>query len=264
MQTPLGLPILNNSVSRTFAILEYLARADFPQELSSICTALSMNKSTTYRFLTTLESIGYVQQDPESNRYSLGSKIVWLASRFLEAIDLRAIARPILLQLREDTGETIHLAILDHFEVVYIEKVDGKSSVRMASRVGNRMPAHSTGLGKALLAFLPEEAWQSYVEKIGLSRRTANTITDPVNFYQHLRQIRECSYSIDNAENEEGIRCVAMPVRDHTGKVVAAISIAGWMITMVPDRDQQLATVGLKYADLLSAKLGYLEQMVMP
>ncbi len=263
MEKEPGLPILNNSVSRAIAILEYLAGAASPQELSSICSALRMNKSTTYRFLTTLESLGYVSQDLENNRYGLGSKVVWLASRFLEAIDLRALARPLLLQLREETGETIHLAILDHFEVVYIDKVDGKSSVRMASRVGNRMPAHSTGLGKTLLAFQPEEDWQSYVNKIGLFRRTANTITDPAAFYQHLRHIRDCNYSIDDAENEDGIRCVSVPIRDHTGKVVAAISIAGWMITMLPERDAALAVVGLKYADILSAKLGYLQQQTV-
>ncbi|HUV28479.1 MAG TPA: IclR family transcriptional regulator, partial [Anaerolineales bacterium] len=120
-----GLPILNKSVAKSFAILEFLANADSPQELVSISNALKMNKSTTYRFLTTLESLGYVVKDPENNRYSLGSKIVWLASKFLKAIDLLTIARPVLTQLREETGETIHLAILDHFEVVYIDKLDG-------------------------------------------------------------------------------------------------------------------------------------------
>ena len=255
-----GLPILNNSVSKAFAILEFLANADSAKELVSICNALKMNKSTTYRFLTTLESLGYVVQDRENNRYALGSKVVWLASRFLEAIDLLTIARPVLMQLREETGETIHLAILDHFEVVYIDKFDGKSYVRMASSVGNRMAVHATGLGKALFAYMPEDVWQSYVEKVGLGRRTSNTITDPAVFFQELRLIRERNYSIDNSENEDGIRCVALPIRDHTGKVVAAISITGWMITMTPDRDLELATIGLKYASILSAKLGYLQK----
>jgi len=219
-----------------------------------------MNKSTAYRFLTTLESLGYVVQDLENNRYALGSKVVWLASRFLEAIDMRTLARPVLLQLREETGETIHLAILDQFEVVYIDKLDGKSSMRMASRVGNRMPVHSTGLGKALFAYMPEDAWQNYIEKVGLARRTTNTITDPSAFFQEMRLIRDRNYSIDNSENEDGIRCVALPIRDHTGKVVAAISIAGWILTMTPERDLEMAKIGRKYANMLSAKLGYLQR----
>ena len=258
MDNDYGLAILNNSVPKGFAILEFLANADSPKELVSICNALKMNKSTTYRFLTTLVSLGYVVQDRENNRYALGSKVVWLASRYLEAIDLLTVARPVLMQLREETGETIHLAVLDRFEVVYIDKLDGKSYVRMASNVGNRMAVHSTGLGKALFAYMPENVWQSYVEKVGLGRRTSNTITDPAVFFQQLRLIRERNYSIDNSENEDGIRCVALPIRDHTGKVVAAMSITGWTITMTPDRDLELATIGLKYASILSAKLGYL------
>jgi IclR family KDG regulon transcriptional repressor len=252
--------VLNSSVSKAFAILELLANADSPKELVSICNALQMNKSTTYRFLATLKSLGYVVQDIESNRYALGSKLVWLASRFLDAIDLRTIARPVLRQLREETGETVHLAILDHFEVVYIDKLDGRSAVRMASSVGNRVPVHSTGLGKVLFAFMPEDVWRSYVKKVGLERRTSNTITDPAAFFEQLRLARECNYSIDNCENEDGIRCVAVPIRDHTGKVVAAFSITGWMITMKPDRDQELATMGLNFASIISAKLGYLQK----
>ncbi len=264
MQEESARPILNFSVSRAFAILEFLANAGSPQELSSICKALQLNKSTTYRFLTTLESLGYVDQDLQTGRYRLGARVTWLASKFLDAIDLRTVARPLLLGLRDETGETIHLAVLDHFEVVYIDKVDGKSSVRMASSVGNRLPAHATGLGKALLAFMPEDAWQSYVEMVGLARRTANTITDPMNFYQELQRIRQRGYSVDDAENEDGIRCVAMPVRDHTSKVVAAISISGWAMTMRPDRDQDLAALGHRYASVLSAKLGYAEHTIVP
>jgi IclR family KDG regulon transcriptional repressor len=122
------------------------------------------------------------------------------------------------------------------------------------------MDVHSTGLGKALFAYMPEDVWQSYVEKVGLGRRTSNTITDPAIFFQQLRLIRERNYSIDNSENEDGIRCIALPIRDHTGKVVAAISITGWMITMTPDRDLELVTIGLKYSSILSAKLGYLQK----
>jgi IclR family transcriptional regulator, KDG regulon repressor len=253
---------MNNSVTKAFTILEFLANNDEPIELAALSRSLDINKSTAYRFLSTLESLGYVVQDAETERYGLGSRVIWLASKFLDNVDLRTQAHPILKQLREETGETIHLAILDNFEVVYIDKLDGKSPVKMASRIGNRMPSHCTGLGKALLAYLPESEWEKYVAKLGLTYHTKNTITEPQAFYDHLHMIREKGYSIDNCENEEGIRCVALPLHDHTGNVIAAISIAGWVISMTPDRDETLAKIGLKYSKILSERLGY--SMVVP
>jgi DNA-binding IclR family transcriptional regulator len=247
---------LNNSVEKAFVILEYLANNPDPVELSTLSRALTINKSTAYRYLSTLETLGYVVQNNETSCYNLGSKALWLASKFLDNLDLHAQAHPILKQIREETGETIHLAYLENFEVVYVDKIDGKSPVKMASRIGNRMPAHCTGLGKALLAFRPESEWKEYVKKVGLKYHTKNTITQPEEFYDHLRMIRERGYSIDNSENEEGIRCVALPIRDHEGNVIAALSIAGWVISMTPDRDEVLASIGLKYSQILSEKLG--------
>ena len=247
---------LNNSVEKAFVILEFLANKADPIELSALSRALSINKSTAYRYLTTLESLGYVIKDADTSCYTLGSKALWLASKFLNNLDLRTQAHPILRKLSDETGETVHLAYLDNFEVVYVDKIDGKSPVKMASRIGNRMPAHCTGLGKALMAFLPETEWQKYIDRVGLKYHTRNTITQPKEFFDHLRMIRERGYSIDNSENEEGIRCVALPVRNHEGKVIAAISIAGWVISMTPDRDETLARIGQKYSQLISEKLG--------
>lgn len=247
---------MNYSVAKAIAILEYMATAETPKELGVISQSLGMNKSTVYRFLTTLESFGYVVQDQETGRYALGSRIVWLAYQFLDRLDIRTIARPYLEQLVEETRETVHLAILDNFEVVYIDKVDGHQPVKMASQVGNRMSAHSTGLGKALLAQEDESQWPVYVYSKGLPACTPNTITNPEKLYDHLRDIRARGYAIDDSENEDGIRCVAVPVRDHTGKTIAAISISGWSLTMTPDRDGQLAVLAQQTANSLSERLG--------
>ena len=246
----------NSSAAKAFAVLEYLADSACSKDLGVISADLQMNKSTTYRFLATLCSLGYIVQNPENGRYALGPKIVWLASKYLEGIDLRAIARPFLETLVEKTRETVHLAILDNSEVVYIDKVDGMQPVKMASRIGGRMPAHSTGLGKALLAHLDEFHWQEYIAKVGLKTYTPNTIHDPDEFIQHLRLIRERGYSIDNSENEAGIRCVAVPVFDHTGQTIAAISISGWSLTMTPSRDAELAKLAKCVAHELSERLG--------
>ena len=248
--------VMNYSVAKAITILEYMATAESPKELGVISQSLGMNKSTVYRFLTTLESLGYVDQDQDTGRYALGSRVVWLASQFLDRLDIRTLARPFLEQLVEDTRETVHLAILDDFEVVYIDKVDGHQPVKMASRVGNRMSAHSTGLGKALLAQEDESQWPVYVSSKGLPACTPNTITNPEVLYDHLRAIRERGFSLDDSENEDGIRCVAVPVRDHTGKTIAAISVSGWSLTMTPDRDEQLAVLAQQTAQMLSERLG--------
>jgi DNA-binding IclR family transcriptional regulator len=248
--------VLNFSVAKAFAILEYLATVDASKDLGVISSDLGMNKSTVYRFLSTLGSLGYVDQDLETGRYALGAKVVLLASKFLDSLDFREQARPFLEMLVRETRETVHLAILDDFEVVYIDKVDGLQPVKMASKVGHRMPAHSTGLGKALLAFVDEELWSEYVKVKGLTRYTPNTIDTPKGFYEHLRQIKERGFAIDDCENEDGIRCVAVPVRDYTGQVIAAISIAGWSLTMTPDRDEELACLARNTAQALTERLG--------
>jgi DNA-binding IclR family transcriptional regulator len=248
---------MNLSVRRAITILEYLAQAEKPKELAAISHDLAMNKSTVYRFLSTLEEAGYVERESDTGRYSLGSRVVWLAAKFLETMDIRELARPILEELSQESGETIHLAILDRDEVVYIDKIDGRQAVQMASRVGFRMPVHSTALGKVMLADLPEDQRQRYVSEIGLTPHTPNTIVAPEAFFEHLRQVQRQNYCIDNAENEEGVRCVAAPIRDHTGKTIAALSISGSTITMTPEKVQRLAPLVQKGALAISERLGF-------
>jgi DNA-binding IclR family transcriptional regulator len=251
---------MNNSALRSFAILEYLANAEVPIGLGVISRDLSIHKSTVYRFLNTLENLGYVAKDAQTGRYLLGSKVIWLASKFLESMDIHRLARPYLEGLAQKTGETVHLAYLDNYQVVYIDKIDGKQPVKMASRVGNRMPAHSTGLGKALLSTLEESTWRLYVENADLQSFTPQTITNPETFYQHMRLTRERGYAIDNCENEEGIRCVAVPIVDHTSKAVAALSITGWSLTLTPERDSILAEMAKETALSISERLGYIAE----
>lgn len=252
---------MNFSVAKAFAILEYLAAVDGPKELGVISAALDMNKSTVYRFLFTMGTLGYIKQDPQSGRYALGPRLVWLGSRFLDSLDFRGVARPYLEQLVAETRETVHLAILHDFDVVYVDKVDGMQPVKMASQIGNRMPAHSTGLGKALLASLEQDQWPVYVQKKGLTKFTPHTIDNPEVFYAHLQEVRERGYAIDDCENEDGIRCVAVPVRNHRGKTIAAISISGWSLTMTPERDESLARLARETSRQISEHLGSLVDM---
>lgn len=246
----------NNSVIHAVLLLEYLATIEFPQNLTVISKALGMNKSTVYRLLSTLAEKHYVFQDENTRQYSLGVKTTWLAAKYFEKNELLKVAHPLLVTLSQQSGETIHLGILDGFEVTYVDKVNGKTAVLMVSRVGGRMPVHCTALGKALLAFQPENAWHEFVDRCGLPARTAHTITEPERFYEELRKIREQRFSIDNIENEDGIRCVAAPIFDASGNAVAAVSISSWIISMTTERVQILTTPLLETTDAISARLG--------
>jgi DNA-binding IclR family transcriptional regulator len=180
----------NHSVLCVIKILEFLAISDGPVELKTISQLIKMNKSTIYRFLVTLMEEGYVHQDLFTRKYSLGSKVTWLAANYLEKIEVRSLARPLLQEPTRSTGETSHMAILDRNEVSYIEKIDGNQAVRMASRVGTRTPVHCTALGKVLLSSRPEGEWKHYVAEVGLSPRTPFTILDPDVFYEEICRVR--------------------------------------------------------------------------
>lgn len=248
---------MNQSVIRALVILEYLAEVGEPRDLAVISRDLTMNKSTVYRFLSSLASLGYVSQDLDTGQYSLGAKVIWLGSKFLENIDIRRIARPILEQLSVQTGETVHLGVLEDYEVFYIDKIDGRGAIRMASRIGSRLSVHSTALGKVLYSALAESEWEVYVAGDRLTARTSATITEPEVFYAELRKVRQQGFAIDNCENEDGIRCIAAPIRDHAGHSVFALSISGWTQTMTPKKVESLIPLAMKAALDISRRAGF-------
>lgn len=246
----------NNSVRNAILVIEYLARADNPQNLSTISKDLGMNKSTAYRLLSTLEESNYIHQNESTRQYSLGARVSWLSTRFLEKNELRRTARPFLEAMSQKINETIHLGILEHSGVTYIDKINGREAVIMASQVGGRTPVHCTALGKALLAYQPEPKWHEYVEQNGLPAKTESTITEPEQFYIELKKIRDSGYSIDNIENEDGIRCVASPIFDANNNVVAAVSISSWIINMTMERVQQVIPLLKSITSDISTQMG--------
>lgn len=247
---------MNQSAERALQLLEYLADAG-PSSLAAIAKELDLNKSTAYRFVNALVRQGYARQDPDTRTYALSFKVMELSAKVMQRIDLRAQVRPVLEATAEVTGETAHLAVLEDFEVVYVDKVEGAQAVRMAARIGSRGVCHSTSLGKALLAGRPEDDWDRYLAVKDLVRRTPQTITSPAAFREELRRVRGQGFAVDNVENEEGIRCMAAPVRDHAGRVVAAMSISGWTVSMTPERVPVLAPVIVAQAAAASRSLGY-------
>jgi len=247
----------NESVVRAFAIIEYLAKSDDWVGLRTLAKDLDLVPSTAYRFLTSLKDLGYVQQHPEDSRYQLTLKFAWVASLVLERTQLRQIARSSMHHLTAITNETTHLAVLEGREVVYIDKVDNNQAVKMRSRIGTRGYIHSTAVGKSILAFLPEDERERILEDLHLVPLTKNTITDPVRFTANLTKIRGRGYAFDDEENEVGIRCVGVPVFDHTGHVAGAVSISGWTITMTQERLPQLASILEDSCKQISKELGF-------
>lgn len=220
---------LVQSIERVSMILDVLG--EFPQGIGfgDLSTKVDLSKGTIHRLLSTLAYLDYVRQDTETKKYNLGFKLVELGNRLLSQIDFRTEARSFLVELAEDTKETVHLVILDQNEVLYIDKVESNSNptgLRMASMLGARIPAHCCAVGKVLLAALPEEELEKMVRSKGLPKRTENTIIDLGKLKEHLQLVRENGYALDQEENEIGIHCVAAPIRDQRGEVIAAISIS--------------------------------------
>lgn len=246
----------NQSAERVLDMLEYMAGSG-RVGLGVMAQDLGFNKSTAHRFASTLVKAGYARQDPADRSYSLTTRVVELASQVMQRLQIHRVIRPVLDDLARAVGETVHLGILEGHDVVYIDKVEGNGAVQMASRIGFRGACHCTALGKVLLAGRPEEEWDTYVEHRGLPRRTARTITTSEALVAELRQVRARGWSVDDIENEEGIRCIGAPVRDHTGAVTAAISISGWTVSMTEQRVQQIAPLLVEHSDRASELLGF-------
>lgn len=247
------------SLERGAALLRALAEAGRPLSAGELAAAVGLPRPTVYRLLQTLCAEGWVAQNGRS--FVIGASVLWLAARRLEQLELRSVGRPLLVELRDRTGETVHLGVLEAGQVVYVEKLESPGPLRMASMVGRIVPAHSTALGKAMLAYLPREQVERIVERHGLVRRTPNTITDPARLFQELAAIRARGYSIDNVENEEGIRCVGAAIFDHRGRVAGAVSVSGSVASISLERARrELAPLVRETAQRISQAMGWAGQ----
>ncbi len=211
-------------------MLNVLAQTPKGISVHDLSAKVKLPKGTTHRLLTSLAYFGYTRKDPKTRDYFLGFKLVELGNLILSQLDLRKEAEPMLRDLAERTQETVHLVLMDNHEIVYIDKVDSNrnpSGLRMASRIGLRNPAHSCAVGKVMLAHLQPEEVDQIIKEKGLPKRTQNTITSPIRLKEHLKTVKREGYAMDDEENELGIRCVAAPIYNEVGSVVAAISISG-------------------------------------
>ncbi|SDZ29713.1 DNA-binding transcriptional regulator, IclR family [Amycolatopsis xylanica] len=214
---------MSQSLDRALTVLTGLATG--PKTLDDLAEEIGVHKSTVLRLLRTLESHHFVRREG-TRYYRLGSALFDLANQALEDRDVRRTSQPALSELNARTGHTIHLASYEDGEVVYIDKYEGRHSVRMYSRIGKRAPLHCTAVGKVLVAAMPPERRLQVAEAIDYVRLTPNTISNAADYLVELAHVSDRGYAVDNAEHEDFIHCIAAPIRGARGEVLAAASMS--------------------------------------
>ena len=188
--------VVLETADRALKVLLFLAQDPKDLSISEISDKMSINKSTIYRILNTLYKNGFVSKNESNAKYRIGLKCLEIGNCIVRSLDLRNIARPFLEKLRDQTGETVNLVILNDGMALYIDQIESLHAVQMISSIGTREELHCTGVGKALLAFLPENEVDKIIAQHGLPQKTSQTITDPIRLKMHLDEIRERGYSI--------------------------------------------------------------------
>lgn len=241
--------------------LDVLGVFDYDQEelgVSEIARKLSLQKNNVFRILATLETRGYVEQNKKTGNYRIGIKAFEVGNVFLHHLGIRGQARPILEELVSRCNETAYLAILYGPEVVYIAMRETSHPVRVAPRLGRRLPAYCTASGKSQLAFESQDRLDEIFRDYPLKRLTENTITRYDDLVVHLREIAGKGYAVDNEECEYGVKCVAAPVRDYAHRIVAAVVLSGPTSRFAPERIQvEFVHLVKEAAAKISQRLGF-------
>lgn len=245
------------SVDRALRVMMCFATVGPELTSDEIGAAVGLHKSTVYRMLATLEASQFVERSPDGEIYRLGAASVLLGTTALGEMDLPRVARPHLQSLMRSTGETVHLVVLNQGSGLVIDKIDSERSVRMTSSIGYRSPLHCTGAGKVLLAHMPRPELERFLLEDDLPAYTEQTITDPEALCLHLEQIRRDGYALDAEENEPGLRCLAAPVYDYSGTVIASVSLSGPSSRMGSETVPPLRHLLLEHTGAISRELGY-------
>ncbi|BCJ87600.1 IclR family transcriptional regulator [Effusibacillus dendaii] len=250
------MPIIQ-AVERALRILDLFDQRDTELKITEISDRMGLHKSTVHSLLKTLQAHGYIDQNQENGKYRLGLKLIERGNFVIHSLDIRTVTKKYLLDLSEKTGLTVHLVILDGKEGVYIDKVEGISGIVMYSRIGRRVPVHSSAVGKVLVAFKEAEELEKFLDGYVYFSQTENTITNRSDFLKELQKVRELGYAIDNQENELGVYCMAVPIRDHTGQVAAAVSMSTPVTGIANEKTDHLLSLLKQMADKVSQQLGY-------
>jgi DNA-binding IclR family transcriptional regulator len=245
------------SAFRALEVLELLTREGRALSFAECRTALAYPKASLHGLLHTMAGARWLELDPASKKYGLGVRVWEAGVAHNKMFRLEALARPIMERVRDATTETVQLAVLDGGEALYIGKVDGEHILKLDSSVGQRLTAHATGVGKVLLASLPEEELEAWLRTSALQRFTPNTITERRKLREELELVRRRGFAIDREERTLGATCVAVAIRSHLGKCIAAMSVSAPAVRFgVAQRKAALARLQ-DAASKLSTALGH-------
>lgn len=243
-----------NAVAKASQILTYLA-SNGACNLSTVTRHLGFPKSTALRLLSTLVSIGFVEQNPIDLTYSISRRFVELGLKVLETYDFVHISRPYMLDLAEKTGETVNLGVLDGIDVVCIDQVSSKHSLRQDQPIGSRVRAHCTSMGKSILAILDDDQIEKTFNGKVFERLTPNTLKNIEDLKKELRIVRNKGYAIDDEEAVKGVRCAGAVISDSSGKPVAALSIAGPAVRISRSKLTEFGQLLAQTTETISEKL---------
>lgn len=246
----------NQSLTRALTLLERLSESPKGLQLTDLSYQLGMPAATVHRLLTTFEELNFVEQDSEQGLWFVGLKTFTVGNAFLNRRNYVAIARPHMHSLVEQCGETVNLGVIDDGEVVFISQVESQEVMRMIVKLGSRSPIHASGVGKAMLANMPQQRVSKILERCGLARYTDHSIDNPALLRDELEQIRQQGYALDDEEHAVGLRCVAAAIFDENGQALAAISLSGPKARMVDDRLGELGQAIKQTADEITQALG--------
>ena len=250
------------SIERALSVLQCLGRSKRGFSISEIGRRLKIPKSSAHLILATLERRGFLQKNTQTGRYHFGLQLVSLSRSAIENLDLREEANSFLRSLMQETGLTVHMAVLERDEAVIIEKVEAPGLVRLASWVGRRLDVNCTGVGKVLMAFLPPDELEYLLRTKEFARHNSRTIISKNALRRELTLVRQSGYALDNEEDEPGVRCIGAPVFDENGAAVAAISVAGTANQIGMDRVPILARQVMRTAQGISSRMGYVAQNI--
>jgi DNA-binding IclR family transcriptional regulator len=250
---------LSQTVLKALDILECIALAEQPLSAAEVAKLCALSRPTAYRLICTLAARGYVVED-DATHYRLGIQTLSLSQNVLDSLDLPELAQPYLRQLSDVTNETAYLSMLDDVTIVYVGKAESSQSLRTNTKIGSRNRLHCSSMGKAILAFLPENDRITLLAQLELITKTRNTITDRAVLSEHLTTIRAQKFAIDDEESEDGVRCVGAPIFDRTGRVFAAISVSGPAYRLSLPRLVALSDLVIETANAISARLGHVSQ----
>lgn len=232
---------LNHSIEKCIQIIETMANDVEAMRLQDIAERTGLPASTALRMISTLQSLGYINQDPNTLRYSLTLKFAQLGNRVTSQVSIRDIAHPFLVELSKRCSESVCLAQEQDMEVVYIDVFDGPDNMlKITQYIGKRAPMHCTGIGKMILLNYTDEQLEEIIKQKGLPSLTTHTIGSIEELKSELDRVRQCGYALDDEECEIGVRCIATGIHDYTGKVVCGISISGPVSRMTMKRIQEI------------------------